>query len=509
MRRQLLIALIVLFAPVAWAASAHATGKTLTYALYTEPDTLDAVKMATDVALHPAWLVCDALVNLSKDGQRVEPGLAESWTTTSDGLLATMRIRSGVQFHDGTPLDAAAVRTSVERHIQPVPTGEPRNSREQLLRELIDHVNIQDHSTIVFKLKYPGLHYLSQIDIVSPTAAARLGNSFGRQPVCSGPFKFESWTRGDRLVVSANDRYWRGRPRIDRVVFRFINEPASLVDAMARGEVDFSPHVVDPIHFEKIRGSVSVSLVRNPALNITYLGFDVTQRPFNDPRVRRAIAQALDLERMTAFLGRGAVIPARGPLAPAVKGHDPTVKQAGYEPLVAKAALAKAGFGGRRVRLIHHEGYTIHAEVAGAIQNDLRRAGVTVDLVGKASFGDLLSAVRAQEGEMFVSSWNVRGPYPERILFPLFHSRSVPMTNLMHYGNSRLDALLEEALRLPDGPTQRHAYSQAQQLIVDDAPMVFLYHATRIAAVAKRVQGIEVNLGSLPYDKLISVDLLP
>jgi peptide/nickel transport system substrate-binding protein len=465
--------------------------------------------MATDVALHPTWLICEALVNLSRDGQRVEPGLAESWTLTADGLLARMKIRSGVQFHDGTAVDAEAVRASVERHLQPAHAGELRNSRE-LVRELVDTVTVQDATTIVFKFKYPGLHYLSQVDIVSPTAAGRLGKDFGRRPVCSGPFKFDSWAPGDRLTVVANDRYWAGRPRLDRVVFRFINEPAAVVEAMVRGEIEFSPHIVDPTLFEKVRSSVGVSLVQIPALNVTYLGFNVGKPPLNDPRVRKAIVQALDIDRMTVFLGRGAAVPARGPLSPAVKAYDPAVSQTAHDPAAARAALVKAGGGaGLALRLIHHEGYTIHHEVAGAIQNDLRRVGVAVELMGKASFGDVLAAVRAQDGDMFVSAWNVRGPYPERVLFPLFHSRSLDTTNLMRYRNPQLDAVLEEAVRLPDGPVQQRVYSQAQRLIVRDTPAAFLYHGARVAAVNKRVQRLELNLGSLPHDKLVNVDLQP
>ena len=139
----------------------------------------------------------------------------------------------------------------------------------------------------------------------------------------------------------------------------------------------------------------------------------------------------------------------------------------------------------------------------------MRRAGVTVELAGKASFGDVLAAARAREGHMFVSAWNVRGPYPERVLFPLFHSRSLDTTNLTRYRNQQVDTLLEEALRLPEGHAQQQAYARAQRLIVDDAPVVFLYHAARIAAVSKRVQGLQLNLGSLPSDKLVRVDLRP
>ena len=110
---------------------------------------------------------------------------------------------------------------------------------------------------------------------------------------------------------------------------------------------------------------------------------------------------------------------------------------------------------------------------------------------------------------MFLYSWHVRAPYPERILLPLFHSGSAETTNLTQYHNPLLDKLLGEALQLPEGPAQNRLYSQAQRLIVDDAPMVFLYHATKMAAHTDRVRGLELNLGSLPHDKLVKVDVTP
>src|SRR5207249_1606070 len=121
------------------------------------------------------------------------------------------------------------------------------------------------------------------------------------------------------------------------------------------------------------------------------------------------------------------------------------------------------------------------AEIAGAIQADLRRIGVNVELIGKPTYTDLDAAMRAQEGHMFLYGWHLRAPYPERILGPLFHSRSVGVTNFTRYANPALDRVLDDAPRLPDGAAQQRAFSQAQRLIVDDAPQVFLYHLTRIA----------------------------
>jgi peptide/nickel transport system substrate-binding protein len=161
------------------------------------------------------------------------------------------------------------------------------------------------------------------------------------------------------------------------------------------------------------------------------------------------------------------------------------------------------------LRLVHNSAVTFDSELAGAIQNDLRRIGITVELIGKPSFSELVKAVRAREGDMFLYGWHVRAPYPERVLVPLFHSRSVGTTNLTYYKNPNLDHMLDEALRLPDGPVQTGIYSQIQKTIVEDAPMVFLYHAIRMAAYADRVQGLELDLAALPHDKLVKVDLAP
>jgi peptide/nickel transport system substrate-binding protein len=491
-------------------SAAPAVEKTFVYALYGEPDFLDSAKAEAERSNHPLWLLCDALVNISKDGQGIEPGLAESWTLSPDGLQATMKLRSGVVFHDGTALDGRAVKASFERHFvagHELYTANPRNTKEQLLRELIEGIHA-DGLTVVFKLKYRGLHYLSQIDVISPSAGARLGPEFARQPVCSGPFKFGSWVK-DRITLVANDRYWRGRPRIDRVVFQAIHEPRAIVDALTRGEVDFTPVLSDPVYFERVRDTPALALIPVPSLNLYYLGFLTDRPPFNNPTLRRALVQGVNVARAVQFLGRGAAVPAKGPLPAGVRSYDPSISQAPYDPEAARDLLVKAGYpAGLTVSLVHHHSIGRDAEVAGAIQSDLRRIGVTVELAGKATYGDLSAAMRAREGHMFLYGWHVRAPYPERILVPLFHSRSAGSTNFTFYSNPTVDRLLDEAPRLPEAE-QRRAYAQAQRLIVDDAPNLFLYHLTRMAAVNRRVQGIELNPGALPYDKLVKVELTP
>ena len=487
------------------------TGRTFLYALYAEPDTLDSAKTTMEVAAHPLWLLCDALVNVSRDGRGIEPGLAESWTTSPDGLTVVVKLRAGVVLHDGTPLDGQVVRASVERHFvktHPLYSASPKNTKEQLLGDLIGSIAAEG-LTVRFKLKYPGFHHLTQVDVISPAALARLGPQFGRQPVCSGPFKFESWN-GGQLTLVANDRYWRGRPRLDRVVFRILNEPKAVVDAFERRELDYTPIVSDLIYLERLREMPGVTLIPVIPLNVSYLGFYTERTPLNDVRLRRAVVQAVNVPRLVQFLGRGAAIPARGPLAPGVKSYDESVAQPGYDPAAARELLHRAGHGnGLTLSLVHHEMKGRDTEVAEAIRADLERVGVTVTLDRKPTYGDLRRAMRAREGHMFLFSWHTRAPHPERVLTPLFHSRAAPGTNLTHYSNQTLDRLLDAALRIADPAEQERAYRRAQQVIVGDAPAIFLYHLIRTAVIGPRLSHLELDPGAHPLDKLVTADVLP
>ena len=509
-RSRLAVAALALFAV---ASATEGAEKVLVYALEGGPESLDFAKAGlTERSLRVAWLLCDTLVNVSRGGQGLERGLAESWTLSPDGLRAVVRLRPGALFHDGTPVDAPSVKAGFERQFRSAHalySAEPKNVKEPMLRELVEDIQVQDRLTLGFTLKYPGFHYLSQVEVMSPTAIARLGKEFGRNPVCSGPFRFEGWT-ADRITVTAFDRYWAGRPRIDRVVFRFIADGKAAVDALLAGEVDFVPVLPDPAFFERVRESPRVKLLPVSGLNVFYVGFYTERPPFNNPRLRRAVVQAINVPRTALFLGRGAAVAAKGPLPPAMKGHDPTVSQPTHDPPAARALLGEGGHDAPlSVGLVHNSAVAFVSELAGAIQSDLRRAGLHVQLIGKPTWRDVVSAVRAREGDMYVYSWHVRAPHPERLLVPLFHSRSLGTTNLTHYRNPALDRLLDEAARTPEGPEQTRLYAQAQKLIVEDAPMVFLFHTVRMAGYADRVQGLQLNLGSLPHDKLVTVDLVP
>lgn len=500
----------MLLLSVLLAVPGAAAETTFVHALEGEPDSLDSAKASSERANRVIWLLGDALINVSKDGTRLEPGLAQSWTLTPDGLQAVLKLRAGVLFHDGTSLDARAVTDSIERHFRrdhPLYGSDPSNTKEEMLANLLERVEARDRLTLSLRMKYPGLHYLSQVEIASPAAVAKMGKSFGRHPAYTGPFRFESWVK-DQITLLANDRYWGGRPRVDRTSFPFIPEGKPLVEGLLRRQVDFAPVLMDPVLYERVREDPGITLAAVAGLNVSYLGFCTERPPLDNVSLRRAIVHGVNAQRAATLLGRGSAVAAKGPLSPAMNGYDPALSQPAHDPRAAKALLAKTGFGGGlTLRLIHVSSKAIEAELAGVIQHDLQQVGIRVELIGKESWRDLVQAVRAREGDMFMYNWHVRAPYPERVLVPLFSSGAAGTTNLTQYKNAKLDQLLNEALRRPDGPSRSRAYSRIQELIIEDAPMLFLYHTIRMAAHTDQVQGLELNLGALPYDKLVRVNL--
>ncbi|HYL80495.1 MAG TPA: ABC transporter substrate-binding protein [Candidatus Acidoferrum sp.] len=146
---------------VATAPIAEGAEKVFVHALEGEPESLDFAKTTTERANRVAWLLSDTLVNISKDGKRLEPGLAQSWRLSQDGLQVVMKLRPGVTFHDGTVLDARTVKDSFERQFRdshPQHSDDPKNAKEQLLNDLIESIEVRDSLTLELALKHPGLH---------------------------------------------------------------------------------------------------------------------------------------------------------------------------------------------------------------------------------------------------------------------------------------------------------------------------------------------------------------
>ena len=496
--------LVVLLALTAGAEAAR--DRVFVYHLNAAPDVLDPAKCNNQRCQRVMWPMYEPLVNLSKDLLKIQPGLAESWETSADGLTYTFRLRRGVVFHDGSRFNAQAAKVNLERNYLKGSrffTAEPPNVRERLLTGLIKDVVVQDEYTLRVELKSRRVNVLFLVPMVSPRALAQYGKAIGDHPVGTGPFQFARKTT-DEVRLVANAAYWGGRPKLGELAFRVIPQFEKMTQEFLAGNIDFIPEV-EPVSVERIIGNPVTKLVRVPTLSIYYLGFRTDRKPFDDVRLRSAVTKAIDVDRAILFTSRGTAVPAHGPLPPGVDGYDPGAKQPNYQPDGARQLLHDTGHGsGLRVSLVFNAGWGLFAELAQAIKADLGKVGVSVDLVPVTGWSEVVRVVKQGNGDFFLYGWLIPLPDPDAWLTPMFQTKSVD--NLTRYSNPAFDGLLERA-READESVRRELYRRAQRLIIEDIPIVPLFNAVHVSAYNTRVIGLDLNAQAYPLDRFARIEL--
>jgi ABC-type transport system substrate-binding protein len=471
-----------------------------------QPVSLDPAKSNHIQDDQVMWHLYDALTQLSADGIQMLPALAERWETSADGLTYTFTLRKNVRFHDGSMLDAEAVKVSYERQYLPSSafyTSTPTNAYERVLSGWVKEVRILGPHTITITTQYARPHQFALVKVVSPQALREHNRDLSRTPVGTGPFRLERW-EGNSIALAPFAQSWHGRPKLDgvRFVTRAVNQET--VEGLVAGEFDLLLHV-PPDLFELLRVRPEVNLVRFGGLNIMHLGM-VRDRPaLKDRRVREAVVRAVDRERLATVLGRGAMIAARGPLPPNCAGFDPAVSQPAYDLERARALLKEAAASGLRLRLLYFNPTDLWSEIVFAIKADLDKVGITVDLLRAPTWTDFHVERKKKDHDLYLYNWSISTPDPERLLFPLFYSKS--QDNFSHYANPRVDKLLTDAREPMKEVDRLQLYRDASRLIVDDLPALFLVHRIGMAAVSTRVKGLTLNLYGLPQDKLATVEI--
>jgi peptide/nickel transport system substrate-binding protein len=478
----------------------------MTYHLASAPDLLDPAKCSNLRCQRVMWPLYEPLVNLSGDLKAVTPGLAESWDVGADGLTYTFHLRKGVKFHDGTPFNAAAAKINLERNFLPGSahyTAVPPNVRERQLGGLIKDVAVLNEHTLTIVLKSPKVHLLFLAPMVSPGALDRYGARLGESPVGTGPFRFVRAT-ADEIRLAAFADYWGGRPKLDEISFRIISRSDRTMDEFLAGRIDFLPEV-EPVYLERLR-TPRTTLVRIPTLSIYYLGFRVDRPPLDDVRVRQALARAIDVERMVLFNSRGMAVPAYGPIPPGGDAYDAGLKRSRYSPEGARRQLAEIGHAaGLKLSLVVNADWGFLAELAQAVKVDLAKVGVAVELVPKSGWKDLVAAVRQGTGDLFIYNWFSIFTDPEIFLAPNYESGSAD--NLTRYGNPVFDALLQQARVTGDPAARLELYRRAQRILVEDSPILPLFHEVRVSAYRTRLSGVELTVHSQPVDRFTRIDI--
>lgn len=475
---------------------------------------LDPIQVTDGESLKVTHQIYEGLLDYEPGGTGVVPVLATEWEPSEDGLEWTFRLRQGVKFHDGTEFNAEAVKINFDRWrntSDPLHVGGDFPYYSYMFGgfdedSVIQDVVVVDPYTVKFVLKQVQASFLQDIAMVpfgiaSPKALQENPQGLNDHPVGTGPFKFVSWTKEDRIVLEANPDYWGGRPAIDRLIYRSIPDNNARLVALQAGELDVMDGV-EPAFLPTIQATGQFDIIERPPMNIGYLAFNTQKPPFDNVLIRRAINHAVNKEELnTAFYG-GMGIPAVSPLPPSVWGHNPNVPKYEYDPEKAKELLAQAGYGPDnplRTELWAMpvpRPYMPQPERIGvALQNYLREVGIEAEIV-TYEWGTYLEKTGMGEHTMALLGWTGDNGDPDNFLYVLLDKDNAVTPdagNIAFYMSDEVHDLLIRARQTTDQAERTRLYEQAQVKIMEDAPWVPLMHTRVPIAVRKGITGYVPN----------------
>jgi len=417
------------------------------------------------------------------------PQLALSQETSADGKAVTIKLRPGVKFHDGEPLDAEAAKFSIERHMTM-----PGSFRKSELAS-VDHVDIVDPLTIRLALKTPYAPLIAQLTdrsgmMVSPKAVKEQGDKFGLHPVCAGPYKFVERVQQDRMVFEKFADYWnKDNVFIDRIIFLPIIDATVRLANLKSGGLDLIERVL-ATDIKDVRSNSNLVLSTAPELG--YLGLTININ--NDKskgalsqsaKVRQALDLAIDREALNQVVFNGEFTPGNQWVPPT---HPFYQKKFPIQPRnvdKAKALLKEAGVAlPVSVDLMVTKGAENEA-VSQVVQSMAAEAGFDLK-IRVIEFATSFKQAQAGEFQIFQINWSGRID-PDGNSYVFLHS-GAPQ-NDGHYANPDADKLMEEARAVSD-PAQRKAlYEKLTKIVLDDEPIIYLYHRTLLFAHTKKLEG--------------------
>ncbi|GAC1481196.1 MAG: glutathione ABC transporter substrate-binding protein GsiB [Acetobacteraceae bacterium] len=480
-------------ASLAAAAPCWAAGN-LTVAMDANLAGLDPYDLNDNASLSAGRLMFQGLFGFDKD-MHVIPVLAESFDASEDATEFTIRLRHGVTFQDGTPFNAAAVKISFERLVDPA-----NHLKRASLLSMLGHIDVVDEFTIRLVLKtpfgalIPTLAHPAMV-IHSPKALASFGAELARHPTGTGPFEFVSWTP-DTLKVKRFEHYWKpGLPHVDTVTVRGVPENGTRIASLQAGETQF----IYPVPSEMlpvVSRDTRFKVVNEPSIFARYASMNVMKKPFDDVRVRQALNYAVDKAAYVKVVFNGTAEPLRSAI-PAKLGFYKEQGEYAYDPAKAKQLLAEAGYPTGFETTLWANTSTVALRSMQFLQQQLAVVGVKVNvqpLEAGVLTQRIYSVQKPEDAEvaMYAGAWSSSTGDADWGMRPLFSRMGFPPTlyNTAYYASPEVDKDIAEALATADAAKRGVAYAAAQAQIWKDAPWIFLCVENILAAQSAKLSGV-------------------
>ena len=504
-------------------------GGSLVFAGTADPVALDPALVSDGESIRVATQIFETLVSLEPGSTELAPGLAKSWEVSPDAKTYTFELQQGVKFHDGTPFNAEAVCANFDRwynfkgplqspsasyYWQAVFGGYAKNESKDLPPSLYKSCQAVDEDTARITLTQPsasilGALSLQSFSIASPKALEQYNADAGtvdeetgfrptgtfatQHPIGTGPFKFKSWNRGDRLVLVRNADYWGDKAKLDQVLIRPISDNAARLQALQTGEIQ-GYDLVEPQDVPTIEGDENLQLLERPAFNVAYVGINSAKAPMDNVKVRQAVAYGLDREAVVNNFYGGRAEVAKEMMPPAVMGYADDVTEYTYDPEKAKQLLREAG-----LKLPVRIDFWYPTDVSRPYMPDpkrnfeafaasLNKSGFKVVPHSAPWSPDYLGRVdEGTAGHLHLIGWTGDYADPDNFIGVFFQDPKPQFG----FRNAKLQNLLDRAEREADEGRRDELYQEANRQIMELVPAVPYAHSKPALAFLASVQGYE------------------
>ena len=471
--------------------------------LFSDPPTLDPHITTDSTSAVIVNEVFGGLVTITPDIV-IAPDLAEDWDISPDGKVFTFRLRQDAKFHDGRPVVAEDFRWSLERAADPltespvadlylsdvIGVADKLNGKA----ETIQGLRVIDERTLELTIDAPKSYFLAKLTYPTAFVVDRKNvegnkNNWVFEPNGTGPFRLERYDIGETILLGRNENYHLGPPFLDEVEFILSGGDPMLmyendeIHVTGLGLADLE-RVQDPSN--PLRTELATA---PPGFTVSFIGMNLEQPPFDDVKFRQALNYAVNKKEIATTALSDLVVPAIGVIPPGFPSYNPDLRGYGYDPEKAKRLLSESRYGADpasipriTLSIAGNFGVSVGLDMEVMLRSWQETLGVEVE-IQQTEWATFLQDVHQRRFQMFALAWSADYPDPQDFLDIMFHTDSA--NNWGNYNNREVDSLLEKARVEPDQTARFQQYNLIEQLIVDDAPWVPLWHSTERKVLVK------------------------
>jgi dipeptide transport system substrate-binding protein len=501
-----------------WSISALAADKTLIFCSEGNPEYFTPGFNVTGTSFDVTGQIYDRLVRFEQGSTKLRPSLAQRWTLSNDGLTYVFSLRRGVKWHSNDSFKPTRdfnaddvlftlLRQWKTEHPYHDVTRNKYPYFESLgFHKLLKSIRKVNDYTVEIVLTQPDATFVSSLamqwaGIQSQEYAqamwhARTPELIDQQPIGSGPFQFQRYIVGHKVVFRAFDAYWEGRSKLDVLIFSITPDASERWQKIKDGRCHIMPYP-NPADLSEMRLTNGVVVLEQTGVNVGYMAYNTSKKPFDDLRVRRALNMAIDTRKILRQVYKHTALPATNPIPPIQWGYNRDIQDDPYAPNRARLLLLEAGYpNGISVDLwamdVQRPYMPNGVSVAKLIQEDLAEVGVKVN-VKAIDWSEYTQRLRAGEYDVALYGWTGDNGDPDNFLNGLLSCDAVDGNNLARFCNAGYDALVKKAKASSDLMERTNLYSQAQVIFKDQAPWLTIAHANQYKVLRTEVRGFHIT----------------